>query len=162
MIFRFPSNTVENYFQAVKFSVGASFARLRPPSFAHTRIRAFGAGRFSVGKYFFSVGALDEVGCLWDAISPRRHEVSRGTFFLRGCSLGDWGLRLNFADCKVKARPGNEPREKRGGKMVIVNGEKWMSPEDLDEPESRREEVIELPESSDDLIIIRNQEENQS
>jgi hypothetical protein len=42
--------------------------------------------------------------------------------------------------------------------MVIVNGERYLSPEDLDELENR-EEVIELPETSEDLIIIREREE---
>lgn len=41
--------------------------------------------------------------------------------------------------------------------MVIVNGEKWESPEDLDEREAA--EVIELPENSDDLIIIKERGE---
>jgi hypothetical protein len=40
--------------------------------------------------------------------------------------------------------------------MVTVNGEKWESPEDLD---SRENEIIELPETSDDLIIIREKRE---
>lgn len=39
--------------------------------------------------------------------------------------------------------------------MLIVNGQEYLSPEDLDEQEK---EVIELPETSEDLIIIITKE----